>query len=73
MFKKLTFLLLPVLMLSLMSVSPAQDADVLIRNPDAAMPIIDGVVDDVWSLATEQTISITTSGSAPSSASDCQR
>jgi hypothetical protein len=69
MYKNLTFLLF--LMLGLVCISSAQDADVLIRNPDAAMPVIDGVVDDIWSMASEQTISITVSGSAPSSAADC--
>jgi hypothetical protein len=35
------------------------------------MPVIDGVVDDVWSYSTEQSINITVAGSAPSSPADC--
>ena len=69
MLRKLIYVISLIFILSLISTSSAQD--VLIRNPDAAMPVIDGVVDDVWSLATEQSISITVDGSAPSSAADC--
>jgi len=71
MFRKLIYVCSLIFVLSLISTSPAQEADVLIRNPDAAMPIIDGIVDDIWSLSTEQTISTTVSGGAPSSALDC--
>jgi len=71
MFKKLIYLLSLLFVLSLISTSSAQDADVLIRNPDSAMPVIDGVVDDIWSLSSEQSINVTVSGSDPSSAADC--
>ncbi|MFC1634353.1 hypothetical protein ACFL5Z_05885 [Planctomycetota bacterium] len=54
MFRKFLFVLSLIVVLSLAGKAPAQDADVLIRNPDAAMPMIDGVMDDAWSYATEQ-------------------
>jgi hypothetical protein len=60
-----------VLVLSLVSSASAQEPDILLRSPDLAMPVIDGVVDDVWSIATEQDIPITTSGSDPSGPADC--
>ena len=69
--KKLICLVSFVLVLSLVGSAPAQEPDILIRNPDLAMPVIDGVVDDVWSIATEQDILNTTSGSAPSGLADC--
>jgi endo-1,4-beta-xylanase len=60
-----------VLVLNLVGMVSAQEPDILIRSPDLAMPVIDAVVDDVWSVATEQDIPITTSGSAPSGPADC--
>ena len=69
--KKLIYLISFVLVLSLVGRAPAQEPDILIRSPDLAMPVIDGVVDDVWSIATEQDILNTTSGSAPSGPADC--
>jgi len=60
--KKLIYLVSFILLLGLVSRVSAQEADVLIRSPDAAMPIIDGVVDDVWSASTEQSITITLAG-----------
>jgi len=69
--RKMFYLLSFVLVLNLVCMVSAQEPDILIRSPDLAMPVIDGVVDDVWSLSTEQTIEITVSGSAPSGPSDC--
>jgi len=71
MFRKLIYVFFLIFVLSLISTSSAQEADVLIRNPDSAMPVIDGVVDDIWSLSSEQSINVTVSGSDPSSAADC--
>jgi hypothetical protein len=71
MFRKIFYLFSFVLVLSLVSSASAQEPDILIRSPDLAMPVIDGVVDDVWSVATEQDILITTSGSDPSGPADC--
>ncbi len=45
--------------------------DVLLRNPEMSMPVIDGIVDDVWSVSTEQEIAITVEGSEPSGPADC--
>jgi hypothetical protein len=47
------------------------DADVLIPSPNAAMPVIDGVIDAVWSFSTEQSITHTVMGSRPSGPADC--
>ena len=69
MYKKLNFLLLPVLILCLVNTALTQD--VLIRNPDMAMPVIDGIVDEVWLFSSEQTIGTITAGTAPSSPADC--
>jgi len=71
MWNKLIYLISFVLVLSLVGRAPAQEPDILIRSPDLATPVIDGVVDDVWSIATEQDILNTTSGSAPSGLADC--
>jgi hypothetical protein len=61
-----------VLVLSLVGTVAAQEEiDLILRSPDLAMPVIDGVIDDVWSVATEQDIPITTSGSDPSGPADC--
>ncbi|MHC4535683.1 MAG: sugar-binding protein, partial [Planctomycetota bacterium] len=68
---KLIYLSSLLLVLNLVGMVSAQEPDILLRSPDMAMPVIDGVVDDVWSLATEQDIPITTSGSDPSGPSDC--
>jgi len=69
MYKKLNSLLLPVLILCLVNTALTQD--VLIRNPDMAMPVIDGIVDEVWLFSSEQTIGTITAGTAPSSPADC--
>jgi len=69
--KKLIYLFSFVLVLSLVGMVSAQEVDILFRSPDLAMPVIDGVVDDGWSIATEQDILNTTSGSAPSGPADC--
>jgi len=72
MFRKIFYLFSFVLVLSLVGTVAAQEeVDIILRSPDLAMPIIDGVVDDVWSVASEQDIPITTSGSAPSGPADC--
>jgi len=59
------------LVLTLVGRAPAQEADVLLRSPDMSMPVMDGVVDDVWSVSTEQEITITIAGSEPSGLADC--
>ncbi len=46
-------------------------ADVLLRSPEMSMPVIDGVVDDVWSFSTEQPIDVHISAYPPSGAADC--
>jgi hypothetical protein len=72
MFRRVFCLFSFVLMLSLAGgVAAQEEVDLIIRSPDLAMPIIDGVIDDVWSVATEQTIATTVAGSAPSGPSDC--
>ncbi len=71
MYQKLLYVLSIIVVLSLAGKAPAQDADVLIRNPDVGMPVIDGVIDDPWSYATEQEIANTVSGSDPSGSADC--
>ncbi len=72
MFRKLIYLFYFVLVLSVAGAATAQEeVDILIRSPDLAMPVIDGVIDDVWSVATEQTIETTVSGSTPGGPSDC--
>ncbi len=69
--KKLLYVFSIVLVLSLVGRVSAQEADVIIRSPDAAMPFIDGVVDDVWSVSTEQTIAIVVNGTDPGGPADC--
>jgi hypothetical protein len=69
--RKLIYLFSFVLVLSLVGSVAAQEEDILIRSPDLAMPVIDGVVDDVWSVATEQDMPQTISGSEPSGPADC--
>jgi len=70
--RKIFYLFSFVLVLSLAGVVSAQEeVDILLRSPDLAMPVIDGVIDDVWSVATEQDMPITTSGSDPSGSADC--
>ena len=69
MFKKSILVFPLVFVLSLAIRAPAQD--VLIRNPDTAMPVIDGVMDEVWLFSSEQTIGTNTAGTAPISPEDC--
>ncbi|MBN2317089.1 MAG: hypothetical protein JXM79_24390 [Sedimentisphaerales bacterium] len=69
--KKLVYILSIVMVLGLVGNVPAQEVEVIIRNPDMAMPVLDGVVDEVWSLATEQSITNMVDGTAPSSPADC--
>ena len=71
MYRKLLYVLSLSVVLSLAGKAPAQDADVLIRNPDVGMPVIDGVMDEAWSYATEQEVTITVAGSDPSGPTDC--
>jgi endo-1,4-beta-xylanase len=51
-------------------VSAQEEIDLLLRSPDLAMPVIDGVIDDVWSVASEQEMPNTVNGSAPSGPAD---
>jgi len=69
MFRKYIFVFSLVFILVLVVKVPAQD--VLIRNPDTDMPVIDGVIDEVWFFSSEQTIGTNTAGTAPSSPDDC--
>jgi hypothetical protein len=47
MFRKIFYLFSFVLVLSLVGTVAAQEeVDIILRSPDLAMPIIDGVVDD---------------------------
>ncbi|HUU20558.1 MAG TPA: sugar-binding protein [Sedimentisphaerales bacterium] len=68
MFRKLIFVFSLVFVLSLVSRVPAQD--VLIPSP-GAMPVLDGIIDEVWFFSTEQTIGTSQVGTAPSSPADC--
>ncbi|HUT47395.1 MAG TPA: sugar-binding protein [Sedimentisphaerales bacterium] len=69
--RKSVYVLSLVAVLNPVGKAPAQDADLLIRSPDVAMPVLDGVVDEVWSLSTEQSITTTLVGSEPGSPADC--
>jgi hypothetical protein len=69
MFRKLSSFVLVLCLVG--SVVAQEEVDIIIRMPDLAMPIIDGVVDDVWSVASEQDMPNTTSGSDPSGSLDC--
>ena len=60
-----------VLVLSLVGGALAQDPDVTLRMPDADMPVIDGVIDEIWSASTEQTISTLVNNTAPTGPADC--
>jgi hypothetical protein len=72
MLRKMFYLFSFFLVLSLIGAAGAQDkVDLIIRSPDSAMPVIDGVVDEVWSIASEQDVLNTTAGIAPSGPSDC--
>jgi hypothetical protein len=68
MFRKLIFVFSLVFVLSLVSRVPAQD--VLIPNP-ATVPVLDGIIDEIWFFSTEQTIGTSQVGVAPSSPADC--
>jgi hypothetical protein len=65
--RKLIYLFSFVLVLSLVSGVPAQD--VVIPSP-GTMPKLDGNIDEVWFFSTEQSISTSQVGSAPSSPAD---
>ena len=72
MYRKLMYFTSFALVLSLVSMVPAQDtADVLIHYPYISIPVIDGFVDDVWSISTQQPINVHINGDPPSGASDC--
>lgn len=51
------------------AIAPAADVDIVC--PDGPLPVIDGVIDPVWSLATKQFMTITIDGSAPTDPADC--
>ncbi len=71
MYRKLLYVLSLIIVLFLAGKVLATDVDVLIHNPDIGMPVIDGVMDDPWSYATEQEVTITIVGSDPSGPADC--
>ena len=68
MFRKLIYLFSLVFVLSLVSGVLAQD--VVIPSP-GVMPVLDGIIDEVWFFSTEQTIGTSQVGTAPSSPEDC--
>ncbi|MFB0555068.1 MAG: CBM9 family sugar-binding protein [Phycisphaerae bacterium] len=71
--KKLICLVSFVLVLAFAGITSAvnPDADIDIPSPEGDSPVIDGIIDDVWSLASTQYITILVSDSAPSSDADC--
>jgi len=73
MYKKLICLVSFILVLAFAGIASAvnPDADIDIPSPEGDSPVIDGVIDDVWSLASQQFITIPVEGSAPSSDADC--
>jgi hypothetical protein len=73
MFRKLIYFMSAVLVLGLAGyVSAAEaDAEIAIATVASGKPILDGVMDDVWFLSTEQFITITKSGTPPTSPADC--
>jgi len=68
MFRKLIFVFSFVFVLSLVSVVPAQDA--IIPSP-GTMPMLDGIVDEIWFFSPEHKIENSQVGTAPSSPADC--
>src|SRR4030042_2546490 len=68
MFRKLIYVFSFVFVLSFVSVVPAQDA--IIPSP-GTMPVLDGVVDEIWFFSAEHTIGTCEFCSAPSSPADC--
>ena len=70
--KKLVCLLSLVLVLAFAGIASAvnPDADIDIPSPEGDSPVIDGIIDDVWSLASQQFITTTVNGSDPGGPSD---
>jgi len=62
--------LLVVLCLLAGATAPAADVNILWLE-DQPLPVIDGAIDPVWSLATKQFMTITIVGSAPTDPADC--
>ncbi len=60
-----------IMVLGLSCYVSAADVDVKIPALLSQKPILDGTMDDVWSLSTEQFINITLEGTAPASPADC--
>ena len=48
--RKMIYFLPFVLVLSLAGTATAQEVDLIIRSPDQAMPVIDGVIEDLLGL-----------------------
>jgi len=69
--KKLFILTSFVLVLGLAGYVSAAEVDAEIPVVVSQKPILDGVVDDVWSLSTEQFITMTKDGIPPTSPADC--
>jgi hypothetical protein len=70
--KKLIYFVSFVLVLGLAGIASAVNpgADIDIPVPEGDSPIIDGIIDDVWSIASQQFITIPIDGSQPAPA-DC--
>jgi hypothetical protein len=64
------YLISLVLVLTLARGATVDAQDVNIQPLDGPGPVLDGVKDDIWSLSTEQLITITTEGSPPDSPAD---
>ncbi len=71
--KKLIYLISVIFVLGLAGYVCAAEADaeIAIANVAFGKPILDGVVDDVWFLSTEQFMTVTKEGTAPTSPADC--
>ena len=69
--RKLMYFISLVLIFTLAGGISAQDANVNIRPLDEPGPVLDGVMDEVWSFSTEQSINITIAGTEPDSSADC--
>ncbi len=69
--RRTIYLTLFVLVLGLAGYVSADEEGVKIPAAGSQQPILDGVVDNVWFLSTEQFLTITLEGSDPSSPDDC--
>ncbi|MGD8787515.1 MAG: sugar-binding protein, partial [Phycisphaerales bacterium] len=49
----------------------AQEPNVEIPDAGGTPPVLDGVMDEIWSLSTEQTLTITKEGTSPDNPMDC--